>query len=174
MGQKPSSPAALIAACAASDDRPALDLSGLGLADVPADVYELARLVELDLSDNALVTSACACALAACVLLRSPLGAGAVHSRLYQMPALQRLNLSFNSLSRLPYLMGEMRCITHLLLHQNALKALPDEVTLLRNLRVLNVSYNEVSGGESIEAFSGPGRVESERHSKDVAQSICC
>jgi internalin A len=98
-----------------------LDLSGLGLAQLPPKLAQLAKLTELDLSHNHL---------------------DALPPELGQLTKLTRLDVSHNSLGSLPPGLGQLTALTHLDLSHNRLGTLPPEIGRLTSLTRLELSHN--------------------------------
>lgn len=99
----------------------ALQLSNLGLAEVPPQMFELTQLKRLYLDGNALTE------------LPAEIG------RLQQ---LEVLSVSSNQLTALPPEVGQLTNLTTLDLHSNALQSLPPEIGNLTQLRSLSLHGN--------------------------------
>ena len=94
------------------------------LKDIPKEIGNLTQLTELDLSDNQLTT------------LPDPLG---------QLTQLKVLNLSNNRLATLPDSLGQLTQLTELDLSSNQLTALPDSLGQLTQLTKLDLSSNKLT-----------------------------
>jgi len=101
-----------------------LDLSGMGLTEVPEAIGQLTRLQRLDLSNNSISS------------LPESLG---------QLRQLQKLFLNNNLLSSLPELLGQLRQLQLLNVFGNKISSLPESLGQLRQLQLLNVSFNKIS-----------------------------
>jgi len=102
-----------------------LDLSGRGLAKVPADVFSKTYLEELDLSGNQLT--------------------GAMPAEIRFLQNLRILNLSGNRMTGVPAEVGQLSKLEVLDLANNQLTGLPYELGNLKNLKVLRLSGNDYS-----------------------------
>ncbi|HKQ73977.1 MAG TPA: COR domain-containing protein [Blastocatellia bacterium] len=101
-----------------------LNLSALGLQDLPPELFALAQLRVLWLSDNQLIC------------LPPEIGA---------LRRLERLRLNKNALDALPTEIGELTELRELWLHDNQLTALPDEFWKLNRLRSLVLNGNRLA-----------------------------
>ena len=101
-----------------------LDLSGLGLTVLPAEIGQLTDLTELNLSGNQL---------------------RALPAEIGQLKALTALNLSDNQLRALPAEIGQLKAMTWLNLDRNHLRALPAEIGQLKAMTELYLSGNQLS-----------------------------
>lgn len=102
-----------------------LDLSGQGLTEVPAYVFDRLDIVELDLSDNSL--------------------SGALQAEVRHLQNLKVLDLSGNNFTGVPAEVGQLSDLEVLDLSNNQLTGLPNEIGNLAKLRVLDVSGNAYS-----------------------------
>ena len=109
---------------AAQTKQTSLDLSGKGLTELPAELWQLNNLTKLDLSINQLT---------------------AVPKELGQLLNLTELDLSQNQLSAVPPELGQLSNLTALYLHQNQLSAVPPELGQLSNLTELYFFQNQLS-----------------------------
>lgn len=100
-----------------------LDLSGLGLTELPLEVCKLTALTELYLSENQLT------------VLPPEIG---------QLTGLTELWVSNNRLTTLPSEIGGLTAMTTLYLDNNQLTKLPQEIGQLTNLTELYVSENHL------------------------------
>jgi len=107
-----------------SADAQTLDLSGLRLTALPAEVGRLTNLQTLYLSDNQLT---------------------ALPAELGQLTNLELLNLSGNQMTALPAWLGQLTNLQRLELSRNQLTALPTELGQLTNLRELELSGNQLT-----------------------------
>ena len=101
-----------------------LDLSGLSLSELPAELWQLSSLTSLMLNNNQLST------------LPSEIG---------QLTTLQVLLLSGNNLNSLPIEIGQLTNLLHLNLDDNQLRALPPELGNLKNLQYLSLTNNNLT-----------------------------
>ena len=127
--------------------QPAVDLSGLDLEEIPAEVVNLpARVRTLTLSDNYLWTLPEAFgARLASTLTSLHLGRNVFHefpAAICALTALRHLKLNDNSIEEVPAAIGELRHLEFLALQGNRLTTLPDAVVRLTALRVLLLSEN--------------------------------
>ena len=109
---------------AAKTHAKALDLSGLGLLELPESLGQLTALETLFLYRNQLT---------------------ALPESLGQLTALQTLDLSGNQLSALPESLGQLRALQLLFLGGNQLSALPGSLGHLTALRALDLDGNRLS-----------------------------
>ena len=108
---------------AARDEVKELDLSGIELTELPAEIGQLTKLTKLYLRNNSLSN------------LPAEIG---------QLTNLTYLYLSNNSLSSLPAEIGQLTKLTKLYLSDNSLSSLPAEIGQLTNLTHLNLSDNSL------------------------------
>ena len=101
-----------------------LDLSGLGLTQLPPRIVQLAKLTELDLAHNQLAS---------------------LPPELAQLANLTRLNLAHNQLASLPPGIGQLAKLQVLDLSNNQLAALPPELGQLASLTRLDLSHNPLA-----------------------------
>ncbi|MBL7220847.1 MAG: SUMF1/EgtB/PvdO family nonheme iron enzyme [Phycisphaerae bacterium] len=101
-----------------------LDLSGLGLSELPSELWELTNLTTLDLSFNGLET------------LPPEIG---------KLINLRTLDLRHNALATLPPEIGKLTSLTVLDLWKNDLTTLPPEIGELTRLTVLDLRYNSLA-----------------------------
>ncbi|MBE7557199.1 MAG: leucine-rich repeat domain-containing protein [Anaerolineales bacterium] len=101
-----------------------LDLSGVKLTQIPAEVFELTQLEVLNLSYNQLTT---------------------LPNVIAQLQNLISLDLSINQLTTLPDPISQLQNLTSLDLSNNQLTTLPDPITQLQNLTSLDLSYNKLT-----------------------------
>ena len=120
-----------------------LDLSGLGLEELPEEITQLTALTELDLSENRLselpgeiiqLTSLTELDLSENQLDELP-------STIGQLTSLTYLNLSGNQLDELPSTIGQLTFMTELDLSGNLLSELPPEIAYLKSLTALRLGY---------------------------------
>ncbi|GHO98808.1 hypothetical protein KSF_088560 [Reticulibacter mediterranei] len=121
-----------------------LDLSGLSLTYVPAELRQLTNLQVLDLSNNQL--SEVPAELGRLTNLQS---LALYHNQLSEVPAelgqltnLQRLTLYHNQLSEVPAELGQLTNLQTLYLNDNQLSQVPVELGQLTSLQELNLSNN--------------------------------
>lgn len=127
--------------------QPVVDLSGLDLEEIPAEVANLpARVRTLTLSDNYLWTLPEAFgARLASTLTSLHLGRNVFHefpAAICALTALRHLKLNDNSIEEVPAAIGELRHLEFLALQGNCLTTLPDAVARLTALRALLLSEN--------------------------------
>ena len=103
---------------------PVLNLSGLGLSILPAAIGQLAKLTELDASNNHLA---------------------ALPPEIGQSPNLLRLDLSHNRLTALPQEIGQLAKLQSCDISNNPLTALPPAISRLACLTRLDVSNNTLA-----------------------------
>lgn len=106
---------------AAARDHTWLDLSELGLREIPPEVWELSHLIKLDLSGNRLK---------------------ALPPEIGRLTALERLYLYDNRLESLPPEIGGLSHLQWLDLDDNRLTTLPPELARLQQLTHLQLQYN--------------------------------
>ena len=100
-----------------------LDLSGLGLSELPPELWELSELHYLNLWDNKLNS------------LSPDIG---------QLTNLQALDLGANNLNNLPMEIWHLSTLQSLSLYANQLSILPADIGDFHNLRILHLCYNEI------------------------------
>jgi Leucine-rich repeat (LRR) protein len=100
-----------------------LDLSGLGLTELPKRIFELTWLEKLDLESVGLVT------------LSKDIGT---------LKNLKEINLLDNRLQELPQEFGNLELLENLNLDFNQIKHLPLEFAKLQNLSILDFSNNDI------------------------------
>jgi len=101
-----------------------LDLSGQGLTEVPAELWQLTGLTSLDLSNNQLT--------------EVPAGLG-------QLTGLDYLNLASNQLTEVPAELWQLTGLTSLDLSDNHLAEVPAELGQLTGLMSLDLSDNRLT-----------------------------
>ena len=123
-----------------------LDLSGLGLTEVPAALGELQQLGKLNLGSNQLREVP-----ATLGELRQLQELNLYGNQLREVPAtlgelrqLQRLYLSNNQLREVPATLGELRQLQELLLPTNQLREVPAALGELRQLQCLFLENNQL------------------------------
>ena len=121
-----------------------LDLSGLGLREIPPETYELEGLLELQVSNNNLYD--------------------VPESLLEKLTTIERLGLAGNRLRALPRSIGGLRALRGVWAHGNCLKEIPEELCECESLRNLVVGGNRLralpenmSRLKSLEELSAPG-----------------
>jgi Leucine-rich repeat (LRR) protein len=123
-----------------------LDLSGLGLNDLPAELFELSSLTELYLGNNQLLaipkeigqlSSLTTLYLNFNQLVNIPKEIG-------QLSSLTELDLCNNKLIKIPKEIGQLSSVTRLCLSHNQLKDIPKEIGQLSSLTELNLSNNQL------------------------------
>lgn len=106
------------------DGDDAVNLSGLGLRELPRSLATLTALTDLTLNDNALT---------------------ALPEALFEaLPHLARLSISGNLLTALPKSIGGLPGLTYLNLNENRLTELPASIGRLENLRFLGLVSNRL------------------------------
>jgi Leucine-rich repeat (LRR) protein len=101
-----------------------LDLSHLGLIELPVELFELSSLTDLDLSDNKIVN---------------------IPKEIGQLNALTHLDLYKNQLVNLPKEIGQLSSLTELYLFKNRLVAIPKEIGQLNLLTYLSIWNNQLT-----------------------------
>ena len=130
-----------------SRETESLDLRKLRLTAIPAQVYELKYLRELDLSSDAVVNESsvylseeywweCSFDNNQITYLDSDLG---------KLTKLERLLLNQIELDSLPEAIGELGKLRELHVRNNGLRSLPQSIGMLTNLEVLDLSFNMLS-----------------------------
>jgi len=102
-----------------------LQITSMSLSDIPADVFDLGKLLKLNLNCNDLRD---------------------VPKEIRRMTALQSLSLTNNKLMRVPEPVCQMTWLESLLLDDNMIKTLPLTMNLLQNLRSLSLAHNTLYG----------------------------
>lgn len=105
-----------------------LDLSGQGLTQAPAYIFDKTYVEELDLSNNLLT--------------------GSLQAEVRHLQNLKVLNLSNNNFTGVPAEVGQLKKLEILDLSNNKLTGLPYELGNLSNLKVLNISGNNYSAAD--------------------------
>jgi internalin A len=117
----------------------ALDLSGLGIESLPADIARLVHLEKLDLSDNRLAE------------LPASIG---------QLTRLRRLDLINNRLAVVPESIGRLSKLERLYLGYNRLAVVPESIGRLTKLQNLYLTGNQLAKvPESVGQLSGLQRL---------------
>lgn len=98
-----------------------LDLSDMGLREIPPEVWEFEHLTQLDLNDNRIAV---------------------LPPDIARLTNLERLSLDGNRLEALPPEIGELSHLQWLDLDNNRLTALPPEFARLQALTHLQIQYN--------------------------------
>jgi internalin A len=106
------------------DKRSHLNLSGLGLIELPPSLGCLTNLTYLNLSGNNLTTCP---------------------NILGKLSQLNELNLSNNKLTEFPAFLLQLTNITELDISSNRLIEIPDSIILLDKLNVLDISFNRLT-----------------------------
>jgi hypothetical protein len=101
-----------------------LNLSGMGLTEVPEAITSLTQLTWLNLSDNQRINSIDAIA---------------------SLLQLTKLNLKNNQLTSIPEEIASLTQLTKLNLHNNQLTDIPEAITSLTQLTVLDLSGNQLT-----------------------------
>jgi internalin A len=124
-----------------------LDLSGLQLAAVPAELGQLANLTVLFLDHNQLTAVPAELGQLAnlTVLFLHQNQLTAVPAELGQLANLTELLLDQNQLTVVPAELGQLSNLTRLYLSQNQLTAVPAELGQLANLTELYLSQNQLT-----------------------------
>lgn len=149
-----------------------LDLSSMGLTEVPGRLLELGSLRDLNLSRNKLTE------LPASIGRLSELRVlDLSHNQITATPwslvdllQLEELHLTHNRLSRVPANIGHLRHLRHLCLNYNRLKRLPAKIGDLAELEQLELSGNRLS--LLPEALGGLGRLRELRLDKNRLSSL--
>jgi small GTP-binding protein len=137
---------AAIAICSVSD-QDKLDLSGLGLTEIPDQLFELRSLKELKLNNNRLTAIPSGISRLGQLVLLSLANnkLGQLPNEIGRLQNLKRLELEGNLLSSLPASTRELSNLEWLNLGFNKLKLFPAEVLALYNLRLLGLANNSIS-----------------------------
>ena len=101
-----------------------LDLSDIGLADIPESVKELRYLEVLKLNENTL---------------------SVLPDFICSLKDLVHLDLGYNRLSSLPQSIGELSYLKNLNVRCNKLRSIPESIGKLASLCSLDISYNSLS-----------------------------
>ncbi|QSJ20422.1 leucine-rich repeat domain-containing protein [Nostoc sp. UHCC 0702] len=101
-----------------------LDLSGMGLTEVPEAIASLTQLQTLDLSSNQLTQ---------------------LPEAIASLTQLETLDLSYNQLRVLPGAIASLTQLQSLKLSMNQLTELPEAIASLTQLQTLNLSYNQLT-----------------------------
>lgn len=99
-----------------------LNLSGLNLTEIPAEVFDLKDLTLLELSQNQLTQ---------------------LPKEIWKLKNLQALDLNHNQLTQLPKEIWKLKNLIILFLQYNQLTDLPKEIATLEYFRVLNLEGND-------------------------------
>jgi internalin A len=124
-----------------------MDLSGLGLTQVPPEIGKLTSLGWLDLSGNQLTSLPPEIGQLAVLVV---LNASANHltslpPEIGQLSVLRQLWLNNNQLTSLPPEIGQLTALTQLYLQNNQLTSLPPEIGQLSVLKTLYLSDNQLT-----------------------------
>ncbi|MEG4631091.1 COR domain-containing protein [Microcoleus sp. AR_TQ3_B6] len=109
---------------AAEEKLTQLDLSGLGLEELPPEIRSLLNLRSIDLSGNPF---------------------GTMPELLLEMKQLESLNLTSIGLTEIPDALGQLSNLTGLYLWDNQIAAIPDALGQLSNLTELDLSNNQIT-----------------------------
>jgi len=125
-----------------------VDLSGMGLADIPLEYKSLVNLREVNVSYNFLTAvPKCLCLLPSLSILS--LEGNYISllfpDKLIPSTTLTVLNLNFNRISSLPADLVQLSNLEELYLSGNNIYQIPSFLTQLSNLRVLDMSYNQLT-----------------------------
>jgi internalin A len=124
-----------------------LDLSDLGLTEIPELIAQLTNLQDLDLRNNQLtilpgvitqLTNLRRLYLLGNQLINLP-------NAISHLTNLQTLNLSKNNLASLPNTIGYLTNLRQLYLPENQLTIFPDTIAKLKNLEILSLSFNQLT-----------------------------
>ena len=125
-----------------------LDLSELGLVELPPEVMKLTFLRQIDLSKNNLSTLPAE--LASLELLQSiELHENRITSlpaEIFSLKNLRVFDIANNKLKEIPSDIGKLTSLLSLALSGNGLNKLPEELGNLRKLEDLYISHNELTG----------------------------
>ena len=132
---------------AAQTKQTSLDLSGEGLTELPAELWQLTNLTELYLFDNQLtaVPKELGQLSNLTVLHLSSNQLSVVPKELGQLSNLEELYLANNQLILVPKELGQLSNLTILYLFDNQLTAVPKELGQLSNLTELYLNDNQLS-----------------------------
>jgi Leucine-rich repeat (LRR) protein len=109
---------------AAADQRNELNLSGMGLTEIPEEICQLQSLARLDLSLNQI---------------------SEIPKEIGELKNLTSLDLSHNQISEISKDIGELTNLTSLDFSYNQISEIPREIGELKNLTSLDFSYNQIS-----------------------------
>jgi len=101
-----------------------LDLSNLGLTEIPKEIFKLKNLKSLNLSNNLIKT---------------------IPKEIEQLKRLETLDLSNNKISNFYAKICELNKVKHLNLNNNKISSLPKQIKKLSFLRKLSISNNQIS-----------------------------
>jgi Leucine-rich repeat (LRR) protein len=124
-----------------------LDLSELGLTELPAELFLLETLEELNLFDNqlALVPDALFGLTALKILRLDKNKLTKIQPEIGYLTGLERLDLDNNQLTSIPESIAQLQNLQTLYLHENQLTSIPESVTQLQNLRTLGLNNNQIT-----------------------------
>ncbi|AFZ23596.1 Leucine Rich Repeat (LRR)-containing protein [Cylindrospermum stagnale PCC 7417] len=116
------------------------------LTEIPAEVFALTWLEELDLSRNEMTTlpDAIAKLQNLSTLYLSHNGITTLPDAIAQLQNLNSLDLSYNGITTLPDAIAKLHNLTTLNLSVNKITTLPDAIAKLHNLTTLNLSVNRI------------------------------
>ncbi len=124
-----------------------LDLSGLGLIEVPDEIAQFTNLQKLDLGNNQLTslpdTIAQLTNLQRLTLSNNQLIS--LPDAIFQLTNLQKLDLDNTQLTSLPDTIAQLTNLQRLTLSNNQLMSLPDAIAQLTSLKTLVISGNELT-----------------------------
>ncbi len=133
---------------AAEDGVETLNLSSMGLTELPAEIGQLTNLTELNLGSNSLKSLPPQIGQLTKLTTKLDLGSNSLSSlppQIGQLTKLTTLDLSSNSLNSLPPEIGQLTNLIELNLYSNSLNSLPPEIGRLTELTTLDLSSNSLS-----------------------------
>ncbi|MBD2636609.1 leucine-rich repeat domain-containing protein [Limnothrix sp. FACHB-881] len=111
-------------AAALTEGETALDLSELGLTELPIELFSLTHLEELWLDNNQLTS---------------------IPEAIAQLQNLQQLWLDNNQLTSIPKAIAQLQNLQQLYLHNNQLTSIPEAIAQLQNLQTLVLTNNQLT-----------------------------
>jgi len=124
-----------------------LSLKGMGLKEIPNELFKYHRLKKLDLSNNELTSIPKE--ISRLKYLQtidfSNNQITALYSGLFELKKLRILNLNRNRIKNIPDSFSKLKGLRILSLSNNKLVTFPFPVSNLRNLEELNLSFNQIS-----------------------------
>ncbi len=123
-----------------------LYLSGLGLREIPPEVFKLKNLKLLDLSDNYIAFTPESIATLSNLqkLNLSNNQISVIPDVISHLTELQSLYLSSNQIEAVPRTIGNLTKLQSLNLNSNQITAIPDAVGNLAKLQSINLNYNRI------------------------------
>ncbi len=110
--------------CAKNEDWLDLDLSAMGLTEIPEALTNLTKLRNLQLCNNQIKR---------------------VPESISNLESLERLDLGNNQIEEIPNSLFKLRTLKEIHLHNNRIQNIPEGINRLTNLLVLNLSENQIA-----------------------------